>query len=476
MATSVGASSIQVTPVSFDFGNVAVGDTSLPQEVIFTNLGNVPVSPNFAGGAVSGNNFPGSQNCAGATLAPGASCQFTYRFTPQALGPASGSTSAAVDSESYSFNFKGNGISPFLATATSFDFGNVALGSESAPQVVTITNVSNANLSPNFAGGAVPGGNFPGSQNCAGKTFAPGESCQFTYRFAPQTEGPIAGATNFAIDGELTSLSFTGVGGTTNADPFLVTARSFNFGDMHVGSTSPAQIVTITNVSGDLQSPNFAGGAVPGANFPGFQNCAGKTFAPGESCQFTYQFAPKGEGAITGTTNFAIDAATYTLNFQGNGIDPFLVTPLSFNFGEALIGQLSPPQFVTITNVSSASLSPNFAGGAVPGGNFPGFQNCAGKTFAPNESCQFQYAFMPTTEGVFLGTTNFAIDGKTRTLNFTGRTATLPPDPSQVPLPASITLLALGILGLFGLQLKKTISCPRYESTSLKGAVGAFRL
>ncbi|WP_088635932.1 choice-of-anchor D domain-containing protein [Phaeobacter sp. 22II1-1F12B] len=450
--------------------------TSLPQEVIFTNLGNVLVSPNFAGGAVSGNNFPGSQNCAGATLAPGASCQFTYRFTPQALGPASGSTSAAVDSESYSFNFKGNGISPFLATATSFDFGNVALGSESAPQVVTITNVSNANLSPNFAGGAVPGGNFPGSQNCAGKTFAPGESCQFTYRFAPQTEGPIAGATNFAIDGELTSLSFTGVGGTTNADPFLVTARSFNFGDMHVGSTSPAQIVTITNVSGDLQSPNFAGGAVPGANFPGFQNCAGKTFAPGESCQFTYQFAPEGEGAITETTNFAIDAATYTLNFQGNGIDPFLVTPLSVNFGEALIGQLSPPQFVTITNVSSASLSPNFAGGAVPGGNFPGSQNCAGKTFAPNESCQFQYAFMPTTEGVFFGTTNFAIDGKTRTLNFTGRTATISPHPSQVPLPASITLLALGILGLFGFQLKKTSSCPRYESTSLKGAVGAFRL
>lgn len=369
VATSVGASSIQVTPVSFDFGNVAVGDTSLPQEVIFTNLGNVPVSPNFAGGAVSGNNFPGSQNCAGATLAPGASCQFTYRFTPQALGPASGSTSAAVDSESYSFNFKGNGISPFLATATSFDFGNVALGSESAPQVVTITNVSNANLSPNFAGGAVPGGNFPGSQNCAGKTFA-----------------------------------------------------------------------------------------------------------PGESCQFTYQFAPGGEGAITGTTNFAIESATYTLNFQGNGIDPFLVTPLSFNFGEALIGQLSPPQFVTITNVSSASLSPNFAGGAVPGGNFPGSQNCAGKTFAPNESCQFQYAFMPTAEGVFFGTTNFAIDGKTRTLNFTGRTATISPDPSQVPLPASITLLALGILGLFGFQLKKTISCPRYESTSLKGAVGAFRL
>ena len=113
IATSVCASSIQVTPVSFDFGNVAVGDTSLPQEVIFTNLGDVPVSPNFAGGAVPGKNFPGSQNCAGVTLAPGASCQFTYRFTPQALGPVSGSTSATVDSETYSFNFKGNGIRPF---------------------------------------------------------------------------------------------------------------------------------------------------------------------------------------------------------------------------------------------------------------------------------------------------------------------------------------------------------------------------
>ncbi|WP_273545079.1 choice-of-anchor D domain-containing protein [Heliomarina baculiformis] len=248
------------------------------------------------------------------------------------------------------------------------------------------------------------------------------------------------------------SLSFTGIGGTTDADPFLVTARSFNFGDMHVGATSPAQSVTITNVSGDVQSPNFAGGAVPGGNFPGSQNCAGKTFAPGESCQFIYQFVPGGEGSVSGTTNFAIDGAAYTLNFQGNGIDPFLVTPLSFNFNETLIGQMSAPQFVTITNVSSATLSPNFAGGAVPGGNFPGSQNCAGKTFAPGESCQFQYAFMPTIEGVIFGTTSFAIDGKTRTLNFTGGTGTVPPNPSQVPLPASITLLALGLLGLFGVQ------------------------
>jgi hypothetical protein len=451
LATPAAGTSVLVSPFSFDFGNVAVGDTSAPQQVTFTNVGSAPVSPNFAGGAVPGNMFPGSQNCAGITLASGHSCQFTYQFAPTALGPVTGSTNAAVDADTYSFDFKGNGISPFLATATSFDFGAVPVGQQSAPQQVTITNVSNASLSPNFAGGAVPGNDFPGSQNCAGKTFAPGDSCQFTYTFAPQTSGPITGSTNFAIDGATTSLSFSGVGGTEGADPFLVTARAFEFGDMHVGATSPAQVVTITNVSGTTQSPNFAGGAVPGNEFPGSQNCAGKTFAPGDSCQFTYTFAPTEEGPDSGATNFAIDNVTYSLDFAGNGIDAFLVSPLSFNFGAIAVGDTSPAQFVTITNVSDATLSPNFAGGAVPGNEFPGSQNCAGKVFAPGDSCQFSYQFAPTAEGLVTGTTNFAIDNKTRTLFFRGGEGTIPPEPSPVPLPASLPLLsvAAGFLGLY---------------------------
>jgi hypothetical protein len=448
-ATSANAAPILATPLSFDFGDIFVGATSPSQLVTLTNISNTTQTPNFAGGAVPGGSFPGSQNCAGRSLAPGESCQFIYSFAPQAIGAATGSTSVGIDGETTQLQFTGNGISPFLVSATSFDFGNVAVGSTSGSQVVSITNVSDAIQTPNFAGGAVPGSNFPGSQNCAGKTFAPGDSCEFIYSFAPQSEGPLTGSTSFSIDGEMMPLFFSGIGGDEDAFPFLVSPRAFSFGDVHEGDTSPTQAVTITNVSGSPQAPNFAGGAVPGGNFPGSQNCAGRTFAPGDSCEFIYSFSPQAEGLLTASTTFSIDDVTYMLDFEGFGLDPFLVSPLSFDFGEIAVGTTSAVQIVSITNVSGANQTPNFAGGAVPGGNFPGSQNCAGKTFAPGDSCEFIYSFSPQAEGLLTGSTSFSIEDKVRTLLFAGEgIGERPGDGTPLPVPSSLPLLSVGLFFL----------------------------
>jgi hypothetical protein len=71
------------SPISLDFGPVGIGSTSLVQTVTITNTGSVPLA-NFAGGA-PGVPFNATQNCAGG-VAPGASCQFFFTFTPLESG------------------------------------------------------------------------------------------------------------------------------------------------------------------------------------------------------------------------------------------------------------------------------------------------------------------------------------------------------------------------------------------------------
>lgn len=106
------------------------------------------------------------------------------------------------------------GITPgsFSVTPTSLDFGNVPAGTTAAIDVV-ITNLTSSTLSPNFSGGApLDAQNFGGSQNCAGKTFAPGESCAFTYEFTPSSVGVFESSTTIGVDTRNFPITLSGVG------------------------------------------------------------------------------------------------------------------------------------------------------------------------------------------------------------------------------------------------------------------------
>jgi hypothetical protein len=101
-----------VAPLALDFGNVVLG-TSRDVPITITNLTGASLTPNYAGGAPNGGadgGFGGSQNCAGVPLAPNASCQFTYTFSPTVLGPATDSTTIGIDSDNVSITMRGCGI------------------------------------------------------------------------------------------------------------------------------------------------------------------------------------------------------------------------------------------------------------------------------------------------------------------------------------------------------------------------------
>jgi hypothetical protein len=107
--SGIGVSPISLAPLDLDFGLVTVGTTA-EIDVVVSNVGPNPVTPNYAGGApIDPTNFGGSQNCAGITLPALGTCQFTYTFTPSAAGPWSTSTTIDVDGTDYPITMTGIG-------------------------------------------------------------------------------------------------------------------------------------------------------------------------------------------------------------------------------------------------------------------------------------------------------------------------------------------------------------------------------
>ncbi len=117
--SGTGLSPFTVVPTTLNFGSVFVGATAtLP--ITITNVSGVSLTPNYSGGAPNDpDNFGGSQNCAGVTLAAGGSCTFTYDFTPTTVGPLSSSTTIGIDDENFPITMSGIGVEPTADLAAS---------------------------------------------------------------------------------------------------------------------------------------------------------------------------------------------------------------------------------------------------------------------------------------------------------------------------------------------------------------------
>jgi len=200
-----------VTPVGFGYGDVALGSTAETQSATVTNVGPGPVTFSGSGGAAGV--FGGSQNCQGRTMEEGTSCEFSYRFTPTALGDADRSTSGSMNGQPYAFDFRGRGVARdrFLISPYGLDFGEVPIGFSSAPQVITVTNLGPGPVVMSGAGGGA-GALFGGGQSCQGLTLEEGASCEMSYRFTPGEVGDVTDSTSGSWNGQSYVIQFRGSG------------------------------------------------------------------------------------------------------------------------------------------------------------------------------------------------------------------------------------------------------------------------
>jgi hypothetical protein len=96
-----------ITPTALAFGAVPVGSTSASQSITVENVSGSSQTMSGAGGGAGV--FGGAQNCQGQTLAPGASCQMFYAFSPTSTGFVNGSTGGTWNGQSFALTFNGRG-------------------------------------------------------------------------------------------------------------------------------------------------------------------------------------------------------------------------------------------------------------------------------------------------------------------------------------------------------------------------------
>jgi hypothetical protein len=227
-------SSVTVAPSALNFGSVATGSTSSAQTVTVSN-------PTGSAASVSAISVTGDftqANTCGSSIAAGASCTVSVKFTPAAAGARTGTLTVSAGGITNSVSLSGTGTTAGGGSATlsaspaSVAFGSEAVGSTTAAQSVTVSNTGSAAASVSSVSAGAP---FAETNTC-GASIAAGASCTVSVKFTPTATGGAAAnltvasnATNPSLTVALTGTGTSG-GGSTSTNLALnapITASSF---------------------------------------------------------------------------------------------------------------------------------------------------------------------------------------------------------------------------------------------------------
>ncbi|MCL5671222.1 MAG: SBBP repeat-containing protein, partial [Acidobacteria bacterium] len=169
------APGLSVVPNPLVFPGQEIKTTSAPETVKLGDAGSASLG--ISSIAVTGD-FSQTNNC-GETVAAGTTCSVSVTFTPTAVGVRTGTmtlTDTAAGSPQ-TVQLKGYGTSGAVSlSATSLDFGLVPIGTTSASQSVTLTNVAQ---SPLDISSIQAQGDYIQSNTC-GSVLNPGGACTLT--------------------------------------------------------------------------------------------------------------------------------------------------------------------------------------------------------------------------------------------------------------------------------------------------------
>jgi PKD repeat protein len=249
------------------------------------------------------------------------------------------------------------------------------------------------------------------NDNASGETIAPAGSRTLQVVFSPTSVGAKSAALSIPSndpDEPTVTVPLSGVGVAAEPD-ISVSPPSKDFGDVLVGSSSPAQTFTVSNVGGaDLDVYTIT---ITGTNANQFakqnDNVSGETIAPGGSRTVQVVFGPTSAGAKVAALSIPSndpDEPTVTVSLTGVGVVPepdISVSPTSKNFGDVAVGSSSSAQTFTVRNVGNADLDVYTI--TITGTNANQFSkqndNVSGETIAPGGSRTLRVVFSPTSVG-----------------------------------------------------------------------------
>jgi hypothetical protein len=327
---------VNLSASNLSFGNQTLNTTSPSQTVTVTNTGTATLTFSYIQmEGLNANDFSQVNTCP-TNLAAGASCTDTITFTPTAASTRSGRLTfidnASDSAEQVVLSGSGVAANPGVTlNPLNLSFGNQNIGTTSAAQATILTNSSATPLTiSSIAVTGTNAGDFAQTNTCPG-SLASNASCTISVTFAPQSSSADARAASIAITDngpaspQTVTLSGTGVTPSSGAH---LSSTLLNFGNQNNGTTSNAQIVTLTNngtvalaVSSIVVTGTNAG------DFTQTNTCpvSPSTLAVNASCTISVKFAPTVSGArnadITLTDNTDGEGeATQTIILTGTGV------------------------------------------------------------------------------------------------------------------------------------------------------------
>jgi len=298
------------------------------------------------------------------------------------------------------FEFVPPTIAVASVTGGPLNFGNVTVGATSSAQQLILHNTGGATLTGITVGPAVsgvytrPAGATGGT---CGATLAAGATCTINIVFKPTAVGlvsstlPITGSVT--VTGSPVALTGTGIGAVAS-----VTGGPLSFGNVIVGTTSPAQQLTLHNTGGaTLTGIGLTFSSTVYSRAGG--TCVA-TLTAGNTCTINIVFKPTAAGLVSSTLtiagNVAVTGSPVTLT--GTGLTPGTVSVTPNPLMITLTGNnTAATGTVTLTNISATTpvtvtgvvvLGSGTGGGGVWGFTVATGQNaCTGATLAPGATC-----------------------------------------------------------------------------------------
>ncbi len=180
-----------------------------------------------------------------------------------------------------------------------------------------------------------------------------------------------------------------------SAQPVVtLSPTSLNFGNQQVGTTSSAQVVTLTNTGTATLFLNSIKLSGLRTDYSQTNTCGG-SLAVNASCVISVTFTPTKIGSRTSSVSIGDNAAgsPQTVPLSGTGVAPAVsLSTESLSFTGVLIGRSSSAKSFTVTNSGNATLT---ISSVVAGGDFSQTNTCAAPV-GVGASCTITVTFSPT--------------------------------------------------------------------------------
>ncbi|MFZ0662306.1 MAG: choice-of-anchor D domain-containing protein [Acidobacteriaceae bacterium] len=421
MATSTAT----VAPTALTFAAQAMGTSSAPQQVLVTNTGVAPLQISTL--SITGD-FTEDDTCSGESIAPGSICTVEVRFAPTQIGAENGVLTIygnLTAGGQVAVPLSGTGVSAAAITLTpsSLCFQSVLVGqttsascaSGTAPPVGQSIVIANTGGVPATLTSVSVSGDFAILANTCGTSLAAantsGDSCTVSITFTPTASGSRTGSLTVAGSAGTQTAQLSGIGQSAATDTLTPTPLSFDFKSVAVGSTSSPQQITMTN-TGDQSVQDISVSSPSGYVIT---NDCGPILAAQSSCAILVSFAPTSLGTDSQTLTISdiipqgsspASPHSQSVALTGVGVPPpgsISISPNPLDFGYYAVSQSSPPQTITLTNQTTASLDGITAAITGDFALMPASQNPCGASLAAGASCNFAVVFSPSQVNARIG-------------------------------------------------------------------------